>query len=97
MWAFTMAHPDTASSSVLMVAKFCDIPDMELWEAAVNILQFLLRTKDTGLTYEPTVDRMCKGWRWRHPVMRRHWLCRMQCQQTIGAGSGGVASRFYRL
>ena len=50
MWLANMTRPDIASS-VRAVARFTNRPGVEHWKAVVRILQYLIGTKDLGITY----------------------------------------------
>ena len=50
MWTATMTRPDIAWA-VRAVARFCEIPRPEYEKAVMKILQYLLHTKEWGITY----------------------------------------------
>ena len=49
MWTSTMTRPDI-SSAVRTVAKFYENPGMVHWNAVVQILQYVRRTLERGIT-----------------------------------------------
>ena len=50
MWTATMTRPDTACT-VRAVARFCENPGPAHKKALMKILQYLLHTKESGITY----------------------------------------------
>ena len=50
MWATTMTRPDIACA-VRAVASFCENPGPAHKKAVMKILQYLLHTKEWGITY----------------------------------------------
>ena len=50
MWTATMTRPDIACT-VRAVARFCENPGPAHKKAVMNILQYLLQTKEWGITY----------------------------------------------
>ena len=50
MWTATMTRPDVACA-VRAVARFCENPGPAHKKAVIKILQYLLRTKERGITY----------------------------------------------
>ena len=50
MWTATMTRPDIACA-VRAVARFCENPGPANKKAVIKILQYLLRTKEWGITY----------------------------------------------
>ena len=50
MWAATMARPDIACA-VRAVARFCKNPGLAHMKAVMKIFQYLLHTKEWGITY----------------------------------------------
>ena len=49
-WTATMTRPDTACA-VRAVARFCENPEPAHKKAVMKILQYLLHTKESGITY----------------------------------------------
>ncbi|CAM9372029.1 unnamed protein product, partial [Ascophyllum nodosum] len=50
MWAATMTRPDIACA-VRAVARFCENPGLAHKKAVMKIFQYLLHTKEWGITY----------------------------------------------
>ena len=50
MWTATMTRPDIACA-VRAVARFCENPGPAHKKAVMKILQYLLHTKEWGITY----------------------------------------------
>ena len=50
MWTATMTRPDIACA-VRTVARFCENPGLMHKKAVMKILQYLLHTKEWGITY----------------------------------------------
>ena len=68
MWTATMTRPDIAFA-IRAGARFVQNPGLAHKKAMMKILQYLLHTKEWGITYDGQGCGLCSSHRWflRHP------------------------------